>query len=186
MDRQATGPARGPGDRNLGQKRSPGPSPGILWEEPAGGSLGLAAAASGLTHLTCRPSCCTPRAGSSDTQWTRGGWVPRTRTPPGLRQETWTGERRPQERLHSPAPAWPSQGSDSPHPHFPKPGQRPPHTHTHIHITAHLRGTHPTSCTTSQTPQPVNRHLHSAWKHPVVLRLSVRHLPRVLASAKPH
>lgn len=51
-------------------------------------------AATGLTHLTCRPSCCTPRAGSSDTPSTPAWWAPRRRTPPGPRRGICGRERR--------------------------------------------------------------------------------------------
>lgn len=57
--------------------------------EGPGWSLGR-----GLTHLTCRPSCCTPRAASSDTPSTPAWWAPRRRTPPGPRWQTCGQERR--------------------------------------------------------------------------------------------
>ena len=49
--------------------------------------------ASGMTHLTCRPSCCTPRAGSSSSLSTPAWWAPRRRTPPGPRWGTCGQER---------------------------------------------------------------------------------------------
>lgn len=51
---------------------------------------------SGQTHLTCRPSCCRPRAGSSGTRSTPAWWAPRRRTPPGPRCGTCGRERRDQ------------------------------------------------------------------------------------------
>ena len=52
--------------------------------------------ASGVTHLTCRPSCCTPRAGSSGSLSTPAWWAPRRRTPQGPRWGTCGRERRDQ------------------------------------------------------------------------------------------
>lgn len=48
------------------------------------------------THLMCRPSCCTPRAGSSDTPSTPAWWAPRRHTPPGPQRGICGQERRDQ------------------------------------------------------------------------------------------
>lgn len=97
--RTCLGPSR-PGTRAHGPCRGPGrrPPSSLLRLAEETGAAGLAAleGTTGLTHLMCRPSCCTPRAGSSDTPSTPTWWAPRRHTPPGPRRGICGRERRDQ------------------------------------------------------------------------------------------
>lgn len=72
----------------------------LLTASPRGGDSGSRSGRAGghhwPTHLMCRPSCCTPRAGSSDTPSTPAWWAPRRHTPPGPRRGICGRERRDQ------------------------------------------------------------------------------------------
>lgn len=56
-------------------------------------------ATSGLGHITCRPSCCTPRAGSPDTLLTPAWWAPRRRIRPYPRWRTCGGRKKIEDPL---------------------------------------------------------------------------------------
>lgn len=78
-------------------------------------------AARARTHLTCRPSCCTPRAGSSGTPSTPAWWAPRRRTPRGPRWRT-CGRERIDQGHHRAAPEAPGL---APHPGAAFPDSQP-------------------------------------------------------------
>lgn len=108
-------------DRDCGTRTGAGAEATLLTALPQRGAWGGWVsepgwrAASGLTHITCRPSCCTPRAGSSDTPSTPAWWAPRRRTLPGLRWRIWGQKTREQvvTAWHTqPVSTWPWRPRD--------------------------------------------------------------------------